>query len=122
MNRQRGVFFIDGKPMCVPDGDPEGDFEDLHSEESTRTLDGIMHLDLVREKVPNWVFNYGIISKEDYSYMQSLFANKVDFMFTYPDDDMNPITIRAYRSKFGVCLHNARTGERTNYKFKIISC
>ena len=46
MNRTRtNAFLIDGQPMPAPDRDVEASFEDIDSEDSGRTLDGVMHRD-----------------------------------------------------------------------------
>lgn len=122
MNRTRtNAFQIDGKPMPAPDRDMEASFEDIDAEDSGRTLDGVMHRDVLRYDVAKWPFVYSKLSADDYTYLQSLFKGKKEFKFTYPTPD-GPKTITAYRSKWGISLRNYATGEWLNYKFNIVEC
>jgi hypothetical protein len=54
--------------------------------------------------------------------MESLFAGKTEFEFKYRDDDGNPATIIAYRTKHSIIVRNIRTGTYKNYAFNIIEC
>lgn len=122
MNRTRtNAFQIDGKPMPAPDRDMDSSYEDIDAPDSGRTLDGVMHRDVLRFDVAKWPFVYGTLSTEDYNYLQSLFKGKKDFQFTYPTPT-GPKTVKAYRSKWGISLRNYTTGEWRNYKFNIVEC
>ena len=122
MNRTRtNAFLIDGQPMPAPDRDVEASFEDIDSEDSGRTLDGVMHRDRKRSDVSKWDFVYGTISPEDYAYLHNLFKGKSEFNFTYSTPS-GAKTVRAYRAKWGITLRNYTTGDWINYKFNIIEC
>ena len=110
------AFQIDGKPMPAPDRDVEVSYEDIDVEDSGRTLDGVMHRDILRYNVAKWA-----LSADDYTYLQSLFKGKKDFQFTFPTPG-GPKTVTAYRSKWWITLRNYTTGEWLNYKFNIIEC
>lgn len=114
-------FMINGNPLPVPDADPEISYEDIDSDDSGRTLDAVMHREVIREGVAHWPFCWGTISAEDYAYVESLFRGNSEFNFTFPSDT-GPKTIRAYRAKYSITLHNVRTGDWRNYKFNIVEC
>lgn len=77
MNRTRtNAFQIDGRPMPAPDRDMDASFEDIDAPDSGRTLDGVMHRAVLRFDVAKWPFVYGILSTDDYNYLQSLFRGK----------------------------------------------
>lgn len=122
MNRTRtNAFQIDGKPMPAPDRDMESSYEDIDSSDTGRTLDGVMHRDVLRFDVAKWSFVYSTISAADYNYLQSLFKGKKEFQFTFPTPTGSKM-VKAYRSKWGISLRNYTTGEWKNYKFNIIEC
>ena len=118
------VFLIDGQPMLIPDADMELSFEDLDSASAGRDEAGVMHRQVVRHKVGKWSFCYSRLSRKEYAYMESLFAGKAYFRFTFPSltDPNDATTVTAYRSGFGVGWHNAQTGDFRNYKFSVIEC
>ena len=118
------LFLIDGLPMLAPDAGMEFSFEDLDSSDSGRDESGYMHRIMVRCKVGTWSFNYGALRQAELDYMESLFAGKATFSFTFPDaaNGGDPKTVQAYRSKYGIVWHSAKTGEYRNYKFGIIEC
>jgi hypothetical protein len=118
------VFLIDGQPMLLPDEDMEVSFEDLDSASAGRDQSGVMHRIVVRHKVGKWNFCYSRLDRKQYAYMESLFAGKSQFRFTYPSltDPNQSLTVTAYRSAYGLGWRNARTGEYRNYKFSVIEC
>lgn len=117
-------LLINGVPMFAPDADIEFSYEDLDASDSGRDESGYMHRIVVRYKVMSGSFVFSHISEEDYIYMESLFPDDADFEFTRPSrkDPRVLETTRCYRSKYGISWHNARTGQRRNYKFNIIEC
>lgn len=118
------LFKIDGKPMFASDADVEFSYEDLDSADSGRDESGVLHRIVIRYKVMSSSYEFSHISEADMQYMESLFGNKPDFLFTRPSrtDSSKPVTTRCYRSKYGISWHNARTGAWRNYKFSIIEC
>ena len=115
-------FKIDGLPMLVPDEDVSITKTDLDSSDSGRDESGIMHRQVVRHRVKTWGFNYAALTKEEFQYMESLFAGKTDFAFTYRDLDGYLVETRAYCSNNSITYHNAKLGLYKNYKFNIIEC
>ena len=118
------IFLIDGKPMLIPDADMQVSFEDLDASSAGRDESGVMHRQVLRYKVGKWSFEYSSLSQKEYAYMESLFAGKPYFQFTFPSltEKNGSTTVTAYRSGFGLGWHNAQTGDFRNYKFSIIEC
>lgn len=118
------LFQINAVPMLVPDGDIPVSYEDLDSADSGRDESGTMHRIPVRYKVGSWNFSYSYLTEEEKQYMESLFPDGADFLFTHPgrQDASLPVTVRAYRSKYSITWKNARTGLWSNYGFSIIEC
>ena len=118
------LFKVDGQPLFAPDEDVSLSFEDLDASDSGRDEAGVMHRIVVRYKVGTWSFEYSHISNSEYQYMEELFSGKADFQFTHPSrvDCETSVTTKAYRSKYGIVWHSARTKDYRNYKFSIIEC
>ena len=118
------LFSVNGKPLLVPDGDAAVSYEDLDSADSGRDESGVMHRIPVRYKVASWSFSYHHLTEAEKQYMESLFPDGADFAFTHPAraDASQPVTVRAYRSKYSISWKNARTGLWSNYGFSIIEC
>lgn len=118
------MFFINGKPMLMPDADMQVSFEDLDDASAGRDESGVMHRIPVRYKVGAWSFTYTHLTEAEKAYMESLFPDAPDFDFTHPDrlDSKKLVTTRAYRSKYGIAWKNASTGLWSNYSFNIIAC
>lgn len=110
--------------MLIPDADMEMSFEDLDSASAGRDESGVMHRIILRRKVGKWSFCYSHLTRKEYAYMESLFAGKAYFSFTFPSltEKNKSTTVTAYRSGFGIGWHNAQTGAFRNYKFSIIEC
>lgn len=124
MRATTDLFLINGAPMLVPDGEVEMSYEDLDSADSGRDESGVMHRIPVRYKVPSWQFSYGHLTEEEKRYMEGLFPNEADFLFTHParlDCQVSEST-RCYRSKYAIHWKNARTGLWQGYGFQIIGC
>ena len=115
-------FQIDNQPILAPDQDIKVEYTDLDSEESGRDENGFMHRIVLRRGVKTWPLNYASLTRDEYRYMESLFAGKDHFEVKYRDLDGNPASCLAYRSKHSIVVHNARTGACKNYAFNIIEC
>lgn len=124
MRKTTDLFLIDGQPMLAPDANVEISMEDIDAADSGRDESGVMHRFVVRQGVGKWTFSYAYLTGEEYAYMESLFAGKATFRFTYPDcaDGEQAKVITAYRSKHGILWQSAATGQFRNYSFNIISC
>lgn len=115
-------YKIDGLPLLVPDADVSISQNDLDSSDSGRDESGIMHRQVVRYRVKTWGFNYSTLTVDEYRYMESLFAGKKDFTFSYRDLDGSLKETRAYCSNNSITYHNAKLGLYKNLKFNIIEC
>ncbi len=124
MRKTTNLFLIDGKPMLVPDEDLEISMEDIDAADSGRDESAYMHRFVVRHGVGKWNFSYAYLTKEEYAYMEALFAGKGTFQFARPADGGadQPVTTEAYRSKHAILWHSAATGQYRNYQFSIIEC
>lgn len=115
-------FLIDGKPILLSDEGVEISKEDLDSSESGRDESGVMHRIVLREKVIKCVVPYARLTREEYSYIVSLFAGKPTFEVNMLDLDGQRVVFTAYCSKVGVSVQNRRTGLYKNFKLSIIQC
>ncbi len=115
-------YRIDGLPMPVPDGDAEQSFSDLEAQDSDRDESGAFHRFVLRHRLPRWSFSYSSLTAEEYAYLQSLFAGKADFAFTYRDVSGEVRTCRAYCAGETIAYHNAKLGLYKNLKFDIEAC
>lgn len=117
-------FLINGKPMFAPDADIVFSYDDLDDEDSGRDEAGVMHRIVILYKVMSGAFEFCHLSEADYVYMESLFPDEPDFLFTHPSrkDPSELVTTRCYRSRYGISWHNAKLKEYRNYKFNIIAC
>lgn len=124
MRKKTDLFLIDGLPLLAPDENVEISVEDIDASDSGRDESGVMHRFVVRQGVGKWSFSYACLTAQEYAYMESLFAGKSTFSFTYPDCAAGGQrkTITAYRSKHGILWQSAATGQFRNYQFSIISC
>lgn len=124
MRDKTNLFLINNIPMLVPDEEVSLSCEDLDSAASGRDESGVMHRIPVRYKVESWGFSYAHLTEEEKRYMENLFSDGADFAFTHPDrkDASKSVTVRAYRSKYSISWKNAKTGQWSNYGFRIIQC
>lgn len=113
---------VDGKPILIPDADITAEYSDLDSAESGRDESGVMHRIVLRRGVLKLVIPYGSLDREEYLYMESLFAGKRSFTLTYRDHDGSIAERQCYRSNHGIVLRNVRTGQYRDYKCSIIEC
>lgn len=124
MRKLTDLFLIDGLPMLAPDEDMEISMEDIDTADSGRDESAVMHRIVVRRGVGKWSFSYAYLTGEEYAYMESLFAGKDSFRFSYPptagDSELKVVT--AYRSKHGILWRSAATGQYRNYRFSIVEC
>ena len=116
-------FYIDGKPMLLPDEQVRFAYEDLDSAASGRDESGFMHRFVARCKVGSWEFSYSHLTESERIYMESLFSEAATFTFTHPDRVTGqPVNSHCYRSKYSLSWKNARTGLWNSYGFHIIQC
>jgi hypothetical protein len=115
-------FQIDNRPILTPDADIKVEYTDLDSEESGRDENGFMHRIVLRHGVKTFSVSYASLTRDEYRYMESLFAGKSQFEFKYRNEDGSPCAITAYRSKHSITVRNLRTGTYKNYAFNIIEC
>lgn len=115
-------FLIDKQPILAPDADLQIEYTDLDSESSGRDECGFMHRILLRRGMKVWSLSYGVLTAEEYRYMESLFAEKDKFLVEYRDYNGNAGSCMAYRSVHSITVHNAKKGICKNYKFNIIEC
>jgi len=115
-------FQIDNKPILMPDEGVEISMSDLDAEDSGRDESGVMHRQVVREKVITFGLTYAVLTREEYQYMESLFAGKPTFTVECLDLNGRVAEITAYCSKMSVSLHNVKTGIYKKLKFSIIEC
>ncbi|MBQ7345038.1 MAG: hypothetical protein IJW45_03120 [Oscillospiraceae bacterium] len=118
------LFLVDGQPLLVPDADVAVAYSDIESEDSGRDEMAVMHRIVLRQDVGCWSFQYGSLSEEEKRYMERLFQGKAVFDFTHPDrvQGDREVTVRAYRSGYGIVWHDARKGQWRDYKFDIVEC
>lgn len=115
-------FLVDGQAILAPDADVTLTQADLDASDAGRDESGVMHRMVVRRRVKSWEFRYGALTSAEYAYMQSLFAGKDQFTFSYPDEDGKTAQCTAYCSNTGISFHNARLGLYKNYRFTVIEC
>ena len=113
-------ILIDGKPILVPDQDVTLEYTDLDSPETGRDDAGIMHRIVLRHNLRKFQLRYSALTREQYRYLESLFAGKPEFTVTYRDHDGSAQEFRAYRSGHSITLHNARTGLYKNYALTLV--
>lgn len=117
-------FFINNRPMLVPDEEVQHNYEDLDDSSSGRDESGIMHRVVVRYKVGSWAFSYSYLTEEEKQYMESLFPEAPTFTFKHPSRLAASVLedTTCYRSKYSLSWKNARTGLWSGYGFSIIEC
>ena len=115
-------FKINGSPIPVPDGEVELSYQDLDAGSAGRDESGVMHRIRVRTRVKTWSFQYFVLCREEFAYLEDLLSRNAVFTFTYPDNTGTPRTCQAYCAKTGLVYENAKLGLFRNYKFSIIEC
>lgn len=118
------LFQIDGQPLYAPDADVTPSYADLDSSDSGRDASGVMHREVVREKVATWPFSYASLTDAQYAYLVGLFAGKATFAFTHPraGSSTETVTTTCYCSNYSIAWRSARDGTWRNLKFNIIEC
>lgn len=118
------LFQIDGQPLYAPDAGVEPSYADLDSSDSGRDASGVMHREVVREKVATWPFSYAVLTDKEYAYLVGLFAGKATFAFTHPKagSSTETETTTCYCSNYSIAWRSARDGTWRNLKFNIIQC
>ena len=118
------LFQIDGQPLYAPDAGVEPSYADLDSSDSGRDVCGVMHREVVREKVATWPFAYAALTDAEYSYLIGLLAGKATFAFTHPKagSSTETVTTACYCSNYSIAWRSARDGRWRNLKFNIIEC
>ena len=122
--RTTNLYLINGRPILTPDVEIPESYEDIDSHETGRDGTGRMHRYPVLYKVGKWGFQYDLMTKEDYMFMENLFPDAGTFMFTRPSR-RNPsemVTTECYRSKYSTSWFSPKRGMWKNYKFNIIEC
>ena len=117
-------FYIDGKPLLVPDEEVKTAYQDLDDASSGRDESGYMHRLVARYKVGTWEFSYAFLTDEEKRYMEGLFPDTPTFLFTHPSrvDTRVPEHTVCYRSNYAITWKNARTGLWSGYGFTVIAC
>ena len=115
-------FFVNGRPLLVPDAQVKLSFSDLDDGSSGRDESGLMHRFVVRYKVPTWEFTYSYLTEAERRYMDSLFPQAPTFTFSHPGTQGGMEDTLCYRSQYSVSWQNARTGLRSGYGFTVIAC
>lgn len=115
-------FMIDGSPVLVPDSGVEMTMTDLDSGSAGRDESGVMHRIRVRKRVKTWTFQYAVLRREEFWYMENLLSHSAVFRFSYMDMDGERKSCNAYCSNTGLSYENARLGIFRNYKFTVIEC
>ena len=118
------LFQINGKPILVSDGQVGFSYSDLESSDSGTDESGYYHRIVVKHQKASFTFEYAFLTDEDYRYMESLFPEEPDFLFTHPSrlDPTVAVTSRCFRKNVGINWKNAKTGDWRNYKFTISEC
>lgn len=120
--RTTTLFLINGNPILVPDNELGESYEDVDAAETGRDETGHMHRFPVIYKCGKWSFEYNLMTKEDYMFMEALFPDEGNFQFTRPSR-RNPdvmVTTSCYRSKYSISWFSPKRGMYRNYKFNII--
>lgn len=121
--RKTNLFTVDGEPILVPDGDLSIREEDVVSPDSGLDESGVYHRFDVRQGVKSWDFSYSSLSREEYAYMEELFAGKNTFWFGYTSAlDGSQQWVSAYRGGRSVLWHSAADGQFRDYRFRITAC
>lgn len=115
-------FQVDGRALLAPDADVELGFADLDAADAGRDESGVMHRIVVREKVRTFGFSYAYLTGEEFRYLQSLFAGKPTFSFSFQAEDGKRFTCKAYCSNFSAGFYSRRLGLYRDMKFNIIEC
>lgn len=121
--RKTDLFTVEGQPMLVPDGDMVLTEEDVVSPDSGCDESGVYHRFGVRKGVRSWDFAYARLTREEYAYLEDLFAYGDTFSFGFCSAlDGSRQFVTAFRSKRSVLWHSAADGQLRDYRFRITEC
>ena len=120
--RTTDLFTVDEQPMIVPDSDLVMQEEDVVSADSGLDESGVYHRFGMRQGVKSWDFSYSRLTKEEYAYLEELFAGKDTFLFGFTTADGSRLYATAWRSKRSVLWHSAADGQLRDYRFRITEC
>lgn len=115
------TFEIDGKPILAPDNDMAISKSDLDSEDTGRDESGVMHRDVLRERVRQWELKYLSLDYDEFEYMNELFEGKNEFDFEIKMPS-KIIKTRAYCSAVSANLSDVVKWKYRNISFKIVEC
>ena len=116
------LFTIDGQPMLVPDADLSILEEDVVSSDSGYDESGVYHHLGLGKRVRSWDFSYARLTRQEYAYLEKLFAGKDTVCFGFVAFDESWQEVTAYRSKRTVLWHNATDDTFRDYRFRITEC
>lgn len=122
MRSETYLFTVNGKPLLAPDAEVSVSYSDIDAADAGRDQNGILHRSVVRYKVATWEFTYSHLTDGEKRYLESLFPDAPTFQFGHPGRTDSAVreTTECYRSQYGICWKNARTGLWSNLKFQII--
>jgi hypothetical protein len=108
--------------MLSPDEGITVKKRNMESRDSDYDEGGFYHPILIRPDMQEWGFAYSCLTKEEYSYMESLFRGKSQFTFTYLDDDDAEKTCVARREGSSSARKDSVSKQYRNYSITIIEC
>ena len=121
--RKTELFTVDGRSVIVPDGDLSMQEEDVISSDSGMDESGVYHRFSLGRSVKSWDFSYARLTRQEYAYMESLFAGKDTFRFGFVSaSDGSRQEVTACRSKRSILWHNATDEQFREYRFRITEC
>lgn len=111
---------IDDSPMLMPDVDIEVTYTDVETDGSGYDASGFYHRMVSRFNVRTWKFKYSVLTKEEFVYLRSLYANKQSFQFTLLNELDQRETVTARCKPISVAYQSKRSGLYKNLNLEII--
>lgn len=103
---ESAIYKLNGTPLPSPTSAAPS-WEDVHSPNSGRTLDGEMHIEVVTRK-RKVALKWDVLTQEEMQSLQKLLsANSAYYSLTYLDPLYGVHTIRCYVSGTGQDLYSA---------------
>lgn len=115
-------FQVDGQPILVPDAGVAVKKTELLAADSGRDESGFFHRRLLRQRMRQWDISYGAVDGQEYRYLQSLFAGKESFLFSFRGEDGQPQTARCYCGGSTASLCDSTRSVYKNLKFSVVEC
>lgn len=115
-------FQVDGQPILVPDAGVAVKKTELLAADSGRDESGFFHRRLLRQRMRQWDISYGAVDGQEYRYLQSLFAGKESFLFSFRGEDRQPQTARCYCGGSTASLCDSTRSVYKNLKFSVVEC